>query len=122
MDVVHHRASSFRRWAMTLAVLVCGTLLTACQSQQLHPVSLTEMSLAGLPEPQPVQAVEALCMPPVGWQADPLKESDRHTHQVWISPSGNTAYGVIRMKLPLVTLLLGFDHRGLFASANPSSV
>ena len=37
----------------------------------------------------------------MGWRAEPLKASDRHNHQVWISPSGNTAYGVIRFKLPL---------------------
>ena len=55
----------------------------------------------GLPAPQAVTAVEALCVPPAGWQPDELKQSDRHTHQVWISPSGNTAYGVIKMKLPL---------------------
>jgi hypothetical protein len=86
---------------MALGILVCATLLAACQSKPLHPVSLIEVSMEGLPQPEAVTAVEALCVPPVGWQPDQLKQSDRHAHQVWISPSGNTAYGVIRMKLPL---------------------
>ena len=38
---------------------------------------------------------------PTAWKPDPLKKSDRHTHQVWVSPTGNTAYGVIHFNLPL---------------------
>jgi hypothetical protein len=45
--------------------------------------------------------LEAMVTPPVGWQPDPLKRTSRHAHQAWISPSGHTAYGVIRMNLPL---------------------
>jgi hypothetical protein len=45
--------------------------------------------------------VEALVVPPVGWAAQPLKHSSRHDHQIWLSPTGSTAYGVIRFKLPL---------------------
>ena len=41
------------------------------------------------------------CAPPVGWVAEPLKTSDRHTHQVWLSPTGKTAYGVVHFTLPL---------------------
>jgi hypothetical protein len=39
--------------------------------------------------------------PPWAWQPDPIKSSSTHTHQAWVSPTGNTAYGVIRMNLPL---------------------
>ena len=45
--------------------------------------------------------LEAMVTPPVGWQPDSLKRTSRHAHQAWISPSGHTAYGVIRMNLPL---------------------
>jgi hypothetical protein len=31
----------------------------------------------------------------------PLKETKNHSHQLWLSPTGNTAYGVIRFSLPL---------------------
>ncbi|HSU67563.1 MAG TPA: hypothetical protein VLJ39_11870 [Tepidisphaeraceae bacterium] len=51
--------------------------------------------------PERDDTVEALVVPPIGWIAQPLKHSNRHDHQIWLSPSGNTAYGVIRFKLPL---------------------
>ena len=44
--------------------------------------------------------LEALVDPPLGWRPDDIKQNARHVHQVWLSPSGNTAYGVIVMKLP----------------------
>jgi hypothetical protein len=47
-----------------------------------------------------VESVAALCYPPAGWSAEPLKSSSRHTHQVWVSPDGGTAYGVIHFALP----------------------
>ena len=64
---------------------------------------LSDMTVAEpvLPDPVPYPPVEAMVAPPPGWQPDPLKTSTTHSHQVWISPSGNTAYGVIRMNLPL---------------------
>jgi hypothetical protein len=51
--------------------------------------------------PERDDTVEALVVPPVGWIAQPLKHSNKHDHQIWLSPSGSTAYGVIRFKLPL---------------------
>jgi len=48
--------------------------------------------------------------PPKGWIPQPLKFSDRHVHQIWLSPTGDTAYGAIRFRLPLPVgprLLLG---------------
>lgn len=54
-----------------------------------------------LSSPQPNSSVEAVVTPPAGWRAEPLKSSARHKHQVWISPSGNTAYGVIHFRMPL---------------------
>jgi hypothetical protein len=90
-----------------LLTLGVGSALVGCQSQprpvQAHAqFSPEEFATAfpGLSEPEPFDAVEAVVAPPAGWRAEPLKTSDRHNHQVWISPSGNTAYGVIRFKLP----------------------
>jgi hypothetical protein len=45
--------------------------------------------------------VVAICDPPIGWKPDPLKVSPNHTHQVWLSPTGATAYGVIHFTMPL---------------------
>jgi hypothetical protein len=51
--------------------------------------------------PQYVESVDARAFVPAGWHADPLKSSPTHNHQVWISPSGHTAYGIIHFTLPL---------------------
>jgi hypothetical protein len=48
-----------------------------------------------------VPEVEAMCVPPLGWQPKPVNGSLAHSHRVWVSPSGDTAYGVIRIRLPL---------------------
>jgi hypothetical protein len=56
--------------------------------------------MTGLSEPYPLETVQAMVAPPVGWTAQPLKQSDRHSHQIWLSPTGNTAFGVIRIRLP----------------------
>lgn len=53
------------------------------------------------PSGQIVQTVSARCYPPEAWKPEPLKSSDRHTHQIWISPTGHTAYGVAHFTLPI---------------------
>lgn len=45
--------------------------------------------------------VEAQVCPPAGWKLDPPKGTAQHTHKTWLSPTRDTAYGVIRFKLPL---------------------
>jgi len=66
--------------------------------------------MAGLRPTTPNDDVQAMVTPPIGWVPQPLKFSDRHTHQIWLSPTGDTAFGAIRFRLPLPvgpTLLLG---------------
>jgi hypothetical protein len=46
-------------------------------------------------------SVHARVDPPAGWEAEPLKLDSRHAHQVWVSPTGDTAYGVIYFTMPL---------------------
>jgi hypothetical protein len=62
--------------------------------------------------PQYVESVDARPVVPAGWRPEPLKSSASHKHQVWISPSGHTAYGIIHFTLPLPVghdlALLGF--------------
>jgi len=54
-----------------------------------------------IPGGQRIAVLAATCYPPPGWHADPLKISPKHHHQVWVSPTGSTAYGVIHFTLPL---------------------
>ena len=57
--------------------------------------------MVGLNQPVNVPSVMARCAPPTGWKMEPLKHSEKHDHQVWLSPTGKTAYGVIHFTLPL---------------------
>ena len=59
-----------------------------------------------------VESVDAWAVVPAGWHPDPLKSSATHKHQVWVSPTGHTAYGIIHFTMPLPVghelALLGF--------------
>lgn len=75
--------------------------LAACHGTHYTATTLPTTVPSGLQEPTPTASVEAIATPPIGWKPDPLKKSPNHTHQVWISPSGNTAYGIIHAHMPL---------------------
>lgn len=82
-----------------LVILVSLFSATGCASKKAGQMATA--SSAALAGGQPVEAVEAVCYPPAGWTAEPLKQSGRHSHQIWLSPTGETAYGVIHFSLPL---------------------
>ena len=44
--------------------------------------------------------VEAFVVPPNGWELDPPKINDQRAHLTWLSPSGDSAYGVIYFAIP----------------------
>jgi hypothetical protein len=101
-----HRAT----W-VGLLVVVVHLIGAGCAAEPRYknvattlPTTLPEPT--GLLAPAYMDAVGATVTPPVGWRQDPLKSSSRHTHQVWVSPSGRTAYGVIHFSLPLP---VGYD-------------
>jgi hypothetical protein len=84
------------------ALLLAGFLLSACTGcrHYYHPRAV-QPPMQGLMTPRPNDDVQAMVTPPIGWKPQELKFSDRHTHQIWLSPTGDTAYGVIRFRLPL---------------------
>ncbi|MCC7350484.1 MAG: hypothetical protein IT446_07935 [Phycisphaerales bacterium] len=84
-----------------LIALMLAAALAGCQSPTRRTIAATGPSMVGLSSPREVDPVEAICTPPLGWKPEPLKHSGRHDHQVWLSPSGHTAYGVIHFSLPL---------------------
>jgi hypothetical protein len=48
-----------------------------------------------------MDVLDAAVDPPIGWRRDKFVVDAAHVHAVWISPSGDTAYGVVLMRLPL---------------------
>jgi hypothetical protein len=85
--------------------LLCVGILAGCAHQQTDLAKIRAGFNADaarqLTEPFYDPDVLAVCNPPIGWRPDPLKKTTNHSHQVWLSPTGNTAYGVIHFNLPL---------------------
>ena len=61
----------------------------------------TRPAAAGLTPLRPIETVDAWCDPPTGWRREPLRKDAQHEHEIWISPSEDTAYGVVVIYLPL---------------------
>jgi hypothetical protein len=83
-----------------VSLVVCIAIMGGCQPRKQTIQSAPPPVLSHI-EPATYRAdVLALVTPPVGWVPEPIKASAKHTHQIWLSPSGNTAYGVIFFNLP----------------------
>jgi len=105
---------------LILALLLAASMLGGCGSNaqragdaQLASTTIQpSLSELGLNDATPRTDVEAAVAPPLGWTPQPTKTSGKHAHQIWLSPTSNTAYGVIRFSMPLPlgneTALWGF--------------
>lgn len=54
--------------------------------------------------------VEAFITPPAGWNIDKEEINDERTHLVWLSPSRETAYGVVYAKAPFYLPAMKMFH------------
>jgi hypothetical protein len=106
-----------RKWLKILSALLLWLGAGGCQTSRLpaqgEPITASANLFAGnglstsdasdndLSEPFANEELEAVVIPPAGWTADPVKRTRNHAHQAWLSPSRRTAYGVIRINLPL---------------------
>ena len=97
-----------RRRRFVLLFGVWGTLATAGCSPRPQtpglagsagPIGTSELAstVATAFDPE----LELHVAPPQGWTLDPVKRTSQHIHKTWISPTGHTAYGVIRFRLPI---------------------
>jgi len=78
---------------MVFAVVGCA--------KHKRPAITTQPVSTNLATPFYAESLDATVAPPIGWQIDKNTTDADHAHQVWISPSGKTAYGVIHFKMPL---------------------
>ena len=87
--------------SLALACVGCASRPAA----QTHDPAVTPAETAAyqeqLSEPTDFAELDARVVPPLGWTREPFKESNQHRHQVWVSPSGGAAYGVIHFTMPL---------------------
>ncbi len=97
-----------------LTAHVALAALSGCQSSRQVPATIfapasstTAPSATTAAATQPADPhtydadLETLVLPPAGWRLDPPKRTPQHIHKTWLSPTGDTAYGIIRFKLPL---------------------
>src|ERR1700722_2581628 len=91
----YHRISRFLMVAVALAVGGCSWRKTRPAQPAALPAPSQLMPL------YPLRVVDAYIDPPVGWKQDKLEVDSKHTHAVWLSPTGDTAYGIVLMNLPL---------------------
>ncbi|MGA2442577.1 MAG: hypothetical protein ABSH08_16610 [Tepidisphaeraceae bacterium] len=88
--------------AIALAASTLGTTGCAAHpkpSQIPPPAAASDTLNLTLPRFDP--DVMAVCDPPIGWIARPLRTAPNNVHQVWRSPTGDTAYGVVHFRMPL---------------------
>jgi hypothetical protein len=110
--------------ALALAVVVLGLNVGCCLSRpkrsetvtpvlQIAPLAASRAvaEAKGLDAPAFVESVNASCPVPAGWAAEPLKQGSNYKHQIWISPSGHTAYGVLFISLPFPAALFSVSFR-----------
>ena len=96
--MLSRRTCIVRLIALQLALVGCANQPRHAGAPTTLPTTLPEMT--GLSEAAYLGSVHAMVTPPLGWRKEPLKSSSRHTNQVWVSPGGTTAYGVIHFSLP----------------------
>jgi hypothetical protein len=88
---------------LLLATVALLCLAAGCASRSPQPprtrlVADTDPALLDAAHDEDLDAV---CYPPRGWRPEPLERLPRSVQRVWVSPTGHTAYGVIRIRLPL---------------------
>ena len=96
-------------WSRLIFSACCLTLLAGagvgCQSKYssipTYQPATQPLSATGLSAGKPIENVEAVVVPPVGWETEDAKADEDHVHLSWKSPSGKTNYGVIYFSLPL---------------------
>jgi hypothetical protein len=75
-------------------------MAACCSAPKQTSSGLTPVDTAGLSLPSFDPDVVAVCDPPIGWKAQALKATPNHNDQVWLSPTGETAYGVLHFRMP----------------------
>ncbi len=90
--------SFFGRCWLGLVLLCTGISLSGCGTSKLPTHATTRPGAVEAAAILP--GLRAAPTPPANWKPDPLKKTDQSEHQVWISPTGQTAFGVIFFRMP----------------------
>ena len=91
------------RIAIAIALAAAAGGCCACGKSNPHALAATATrpGADGLVAPMTMDALDAVADPPLGWRQETSIVDARHTRVVWISPTGDTAYGIVLIHLPL---------------------
>lgn len=89
-----HRSAELTVVLVLTSAIAAALLLGGCARS-------TTSTPAAASDPRYRADLEATVAAPDGWLAQPVDRGDKHVTQVWVSPTGDTALGVIRFTLPL---------------------
>jgi hypothetical protein len=96
------------RWSIFVLLFFLSTLgASGCYSPGTLQHASANVSDAdptlrdGLEPSHALAAVSAWVDPPIDWQIDKFDADAQHSHVVWLSPTRDTAYGIVMMNLPL---------------------
>jgi hypothetical protein len=103
MTPLFPRAPVKSLWTAVSLLVASGLILSVvagCGPDRTTIQSTAPPLVQGISQGQYRADLLALVAPPTGWKPEPLKTSAQHDHQIWISPTGSTAYGVLYVKMP----------------------
>lgn len=86
-------------WVL-IALCVASIVVGCARSTLRHDELPGAREVAGVGTGYFEHRVEAFIVPPRGWKMDPPKITARHAHLAWLSPTGDSAYGVILGHIP----------------------
>ncbi|MEM8874613.1 MAG: hypothetical protein AAGD32_10175 [Planctomycetota bacterium] len=95
---------------LLLLVIGCSKQAPPLTAQQQAATRAATQTAAG----QYIDNLEAVATPPVGWALDDVKTGDNYIHYVWLSPTGKTAYGIVRFTPPIYVWANEFGHNAAF--------
>ena len=90
------RRSFFSLARPGLFILLGLVFVNGCRSTPRPPASQPALA----PDQVRLEKLDLVVTPPTGWQRDADKVGERSTTVVYVSPTGQTAFGVIAFKLP----------------------
>lgn len=98
---MRYRLFNVNRLSLLLLAVLLAPPLAGCSRSTLRASEFpSSRPVAGVGHGFFEHRLEAFVVPPAGWTMDPPKLGERHTHVAWISPTRDTAYGVIYATIP----------------------
>jgi hypothetical protein len=92
--------------------VIALALVSGCARSKSPGIAIPGLSRSATNQPEFIAELDATADPPLGWRVQRADQNNRYAQRVWVSPTGDTSYGVILFALPFPVgddlALLGF--------------